>query len=154
MGQAKGIPINGPGTAGKAQTKAGPSSAPKQRQGAEGPSRETPPGRIWMNCVERPIQPGWLISMKDASGRTVWYVRMEVTGLFPSRYGPFTSKKDALYFLNEQLDGLLDRLDGGFSTKNMIRGGSPTGLVVEDALAGTYLQRQQAPGQPIRKKGR
>jgi hypothetical protein len=154
MGQAKVIAIHGRGTADKAQTKAPSSSGPEQPRVAEGASRETPPGRIWMKCVERPIQPGWLIQMKDESRRTVWYVRMEVTGLFPRRYGPFSSKKGALYFLNEQLDGLLDQLDGGFSTKNMIRGESPTGLVVEDELAGTYLQQRQASGQPLRKKGR
>lgn len=148
MGEAKVIPMNGRASIDKALTKS------EQRPAAAGQTQERPAGRIWMECVERPIQPHWLIQVKDERGRTVWYVRMEVTGLFPRRYGPFPSKKDALYFLNEQLDAFLDQLDCAFSRKNMIPGGSPTGLIVEDELAVTYLQQRQTPEQSKPKKGR
>lgn len=53
----------------------------------------------------------WFTRSRDQFGRTVWFLRVEMTGLRPRRFGPFPTKHRGLLFL----DHLLNQLGDGFS---------------------------------------
>ena len=50
-------------------------------------------GRTWR---ERPLSERWLFHGEDEAGRLGWFVRIEVTGLYPRRVGPFATKAEAV----------------------------------------------------------
>jgi len=52
---------------------------------------------------ECPISEEWLFQGKDELGREGWFLRIEVTGLYPRRCGPFTSQAAACEFLETAL---------------------------------------------------
>lgn len=52
-------------------------------------------------------QPDWFIQGKGPHGRSVWYVRLQITGLLPRRYGPFPTKAHVMMFLEDALSLLL-----------------------------------------------
>jgi hypothetical protein len=49
--------------------------------------------RAWR---ERPVSDRWLFRAQDAAGRRGWFLRLEVTGLYARRVGPFPTRTDAL----------------------------------------------------------
>ena len=55
-------------------------------------------------CRERALSKDWLFHGKDELGRGGWFLRIEVTGMFPRRCGPFASLDDACAFLEEFLE--------------------------------------------------
>jgi hypothetical protein len=58
--------------------------------------------------IETPPNPDWFIQTTTATGRRVWYLRFQVTGLAPRLYGPFTSRHQALLALDAMIDKLHD----------------------------------------------
>jgi len=54
---------------------------------------------------ERPLSEDWLFHGKDEVGREGWFLRIEVTGLYARRCGPFKSQDEACEFL----DGFLNK---------------------------------------------
>ncbi|WP_413933383.1 hypothetical protein [Nitrospira sp. BLG_1] len=50
----------------------------------------------------------WFKLSRDQFGRPVWFVRVEVTGLRPRRFGPFSTKHKGLLFLDHLLNGVVD----------------------------------------------
>ena len=57
---------------------------------------ETP--HIWR---EQPVSEDWLFRGRDEVGRSGWFLRLSITGLYPRRVGPFPSKAKALEVLEE-----------------------------------------------------
>lgn len=58
------------------------------------------PARTWR---EQPISEDWLFQSTDEAGRTGWFLRLSITGLYPRRVGPYRSKADAVDALEEVL---------------------------------------------------
>lgn len=58
--------------------------------------------------IETPPTPDWFIQTTTATGRRVWYLRFQVTGLVPRLYGPFASRHQALLALDAMIDKLQD----------------------------------------------
>jgi hypothetical protein len=56
---------------------------------------------------ERP-KPNWFVRGRDQWGKTVWYVRLEITGLLPRLYGPFPSQHKGLLFLDQVVNQMTD----------------------------------------------
>ena len=56
--------------------------------------------RIWR---ERPLTEEVLFRGTDESGRSGWFLRLSVSGLYPRRVGPYRTKADALDALEEFL---------------------------------------------------
>ncbi len=54
---------------------------------------ENTTARIWR---ERPISDTWLYRGVDEAGRRGWFIRLELTGLYPRRVGPFATRAAAL----------------------------------------------------------
>ena len=52
-------------------------------------------------CVhrERELSEEWLFQGTDERGCKGWFLRIEVTGMYPRRCGPFETQEDALEFL-------------------------------------------------------
>lgn len=97
-----------------------------------------------IELIEVPPEAEWFVQATDPSGRRVWFLRFQVTGLRPRRYGPFATKHKALLFLDRFLetlgDGILgiEDLLGDYQIKPhtfAYRGGHYP--VVEDELIGT-----------------
>lgn len=57
--------------------------------------------------IETPPKPEWFVRTRE-QGRTVWYLRLRLTGMFPRRYGPFRNRHRALLALDGMLDAMLD----------------------------------------------
>ncbi len=55
---------------------------------------------------ERPA-PEWFVRVKSYNGRMQWFVRFGITGMAVRLYGPFSSKRQCLRFLNEALRRLM-----------------------------------------------
>ena len=62
--------------------------------------------RTWR---ERPVSDRWLFRAQDDAGRRGWFLRIEVTGLYPRRVGPFPTRAGAL----ECLETLLSEITLG-----------------------------------------
>lgn len=54
---------------------------------------------------ERPLSDDWLFQGKDEVGREGWFLRIEVTGMYPRRCGLFTTRENAYEFLEGFLNG-------------------------------------------------
>ncbi len=94
--------------------------------------------------VERQPRPDWFATATNERGEQEWFLRIEMTGAYPRRIGPFTTQRQALLrldvFLNHALDCFADVADGAE-------------VWVEDALASHYRQgRHQRPA--VAQKGR
>lgn len=50
----------------------------------------------------------WFKRSRDQFGRQVWFLRVEMTGLRPRRFGPFPTKHKGLLFLDHLLNGITD----------------------------------------------
>lgn len=57
--------------------------------------------------IEMPPAGNWFVKTKTRRGKTIWYLRLCITGLHPRLYGPFGSKRHGMLFLDEVLDALL-----------------------------------------------
>jgi hypothetical protein len=57
--------------------------------------------------IETPPNPDWFVSTRE-QGRTVWYLRLRVTGMFPRRFGPFQNRHRALLALDGMIDAMTD----------------------------------------------
>ena len=53
----------------------------------------------------------WFKRSRDQFGRQVWFLRVEMTGLRPRRFGPFPTKHKGLLFLDHLLDQVGDGID-------------------------------------------
>lgn len=65
---------------------------------------------------ERALSADSLFQGKDEVGREGWFLRIEVTGLYARRCGPFKSQEEACEFLdaflnNHVMEGLVDILN-------------------------------------------
>jgi hypothetical protein len=60
---------------------------------------------------ERPLSEDWLFQGKDEVGREGWFLRIEVTGMYPRRCGPFKTQAEACDLLEGFLNG---HVLGGF----------------------------------------
>ncbi len=56
------------------------------------------PVRVWR---ERTLSEEELFHGTDEAGRTGWFLRLSVTGLYPRRIGPYHTKEDALAVLED-----------------------------------------------------
>jgi len=63
-----------------------------------------------IELIEKPPDPKWFATAKDCHGRTIWFLRFQVTGMLMRRYGPFPTKHKALLFLDRLLDEVGDSL--------------------------------------------
>lgn len=52
----------------------------------------------------------WFVCSTTPRGRQIWYCRFGVTGLFPRLYGPFSSKRVAVRFLDAAISTLSESL--------------------------------------------
>ncbi len=43
--------------------------------------------------IEHKPQPDWFVTAKNDYGEREWFLRFEVTGWYPRRYGPFKKKR-------------------------------------------------------------
>ena len=66
------------------------------------------PKRERIVLIETAPRDHWFVRTTTLRGKVVWYLRFEVTGLSPRLYGPFKSKGQALFFLDDALDALAD----------------------------------------------
>ena len=57
---------------------------------------------------ERAVSEDWLFHGKDEVGREGWFVRIEVTGMYPRRYGPFATQAEACELLEDFLHDLVE----------------------------------------------
>lgn len=57
---------------------------------------------------ERAVSEDWLFHGKDEVGREGWFVRIEVTGMYPRRVGPFATQEEACGLLEDFLHDLVE----------------------------------------------
>lgn len=75
-------------------------------------------GRVWR---ERTLSEEELFHGTDEAGRTGWFVRLSLTGLYPRRIGPYSSQEEALgvleavaaEFVMDSLTDILNDLTNG-----------------------------------------
>ena len=67
-------------------------------------AESTGPCRTWR---EKPITRDVVFRGKDECGRTGWFVRITVSGLYPRRVGPYPTKRTAIDGLEEILAGMI-----------------------------------------------
>jgi hypothetical protein len=56
--------------------------------------------QVWR---EQPASEDWLFQATDAVGRSGWFLRLSITGLYPRRIGPYPTREEALDALEEVL---------------------------------------------------
>ena len=54
--------------------------------------------KIWREC---PITDDVIFHGTDGSGRSGWFLRLTITGLYPRRVGPYRTKEQAIEVLEE-----------------------------------------------------
>ena len=57
--------------------------------------------------IETPPNPDWFVRTRE-QGRTVWYLRLRLTGMFPRRFGPFQNHHRALLALDGMISAMTD----------------------------------------------
>lgn len=57
-----------------------------------------------IQIMEVPPNQEWFQKSRDQWGREVWFVRVQMTGLRPRRFGPFPTKHKGLLFLDHMLN--------------------------------------------------
>ncbi len=71
--------------------------------------RVTPPTRQpreRIELIEERPRPDWFLRGTDQWGKPAWYLRLGITGLLPRLYGPFSSRRKCLLFLDRAIDEL------------------------------------------------
>lgn len=71
-------------------------------------SKPTTRKRERIAFLERRPEADWFVVKKTSRGGTKWYLRFTITGLFPRLFGPFSSKRKAVLFLDAAHDKLCD----------------------------------------------
>lgn len=71
---------------------------------------ECQPKRKRISLIEDEPTDGWFVKSKTRRGRHVVYVRFQITGLHPRLYGPFSSKRQGLEFLDRALSRMIEPL--------------------------------------------
>ena len=61
-----------------------------------------------IQLIEVRPSPEWFVRRKDQWGKPAWYLRLSITGLLPRLYGPFSSQRKCLLFLDWAIDELTD----------------------------------------------
>jgi hypothetical protein len=72
---------------------------------------QTPPSkpkRERIALIEATPKEEWFVRTTTPRGRVVWYLRFEVTGMNPRLFGPFSSNRDSLLFLDDAIDAMAD----------------------------------------------
>lgn len=59
-----------------------------------------PRKRERISMLERRPDREWFVAMKTPKGRTKWFLRFTITGVFPRLFGPFSTKRKAILFLD------------------------------------------------------
>lgn len=84
------------------------------------PTTTTSPTQQLFDCLERAPAPSWFVRATNDFGTEELFLRLNITGLYPRRYGPFDSETAAADFLNRflatlsrPLCDLLNELDNG-----------------------------------------
>ena len=85
------------------------------------------------NYLDRPLDYPWLIRSVNSFGQEEWFVRVEVAGLHPRRFGPIATKEEAKEFYAQVLDDLDSLLDIDLPNKIQF------GMFIEDELGSAYL---------------
>jgi hypothetical protein len=88
--------------------------------------------------IETPPNSDWFVRTRE-QGRTVWYLRLRVTGMFPRRFGPFQNRQRALLALDGMIDAMTDMncevCDAAAKYRMQRRFQQTWGPVIEDDLA-------------------
>jgi len=63
-----------------------------------------------ITIMEVPPCDEWFQQGRDQWGREVWFIRVQVTGLRPRRFGPFPNKRKGLLFLDHLLNDVTDSI--------------------------------------------
>lgn len=74
---------------------------------AENP-KPTTKERERISFLERRPSEDWFVAKKTPRGKTKWYLRFTITGLYPRLFGPFPSKRKAVLFLDAAHNKLCD----------------------------------------------
>jgi hypothetical protein len=61
-----------------------------------------------ISLIEVTPKEEWFVRTTTPRGRIVWYLRFEVTGMNPRLFGPFSSKRDSLLFLDDAINAMAD----------------------------------------------
>ena len=61
-----------------------------------------------IEIIEMKPREEWFRRSRDQFGRPAWFVRVEMTGLRPRRFGPFPTKYKGLLFLDHLLNEVAD----------------------------------------------
>ncbi len=98
--------------------------------------------------VERKPQPDWFASARNEHGKRQVFLRFQMTGLYPRRFGPFQTKREALLFLDDMLNQVQDAFGEGEIKSNHAR------CIMEDELASRYLpgRHRKAAHTPTRRR--
>ncbi len=72
-------------------------------------SEETKPKRKRERhaLIETLPKADWFVCTQE-QGRTVWYLRVSITGMLPRRFGPFKNRHRAMLALDGMLDAMID----------------------------------------------
>ena len=60
--------------------------------------------KIWREC---PLTDDEIFQATDEGGRSGWFLRVRVSGLYPRRVGPYTTKRTAIDALEVTLAGVI-----------------------------------------------
>jgi len=85
---------------------------------------------------QRPDHP-WLIRSVNSFGQEKWFIRVEVTGLYPRRFGPMDTKEEAFAFYARVVVELIGQLDADLPDNLPDRIGP--GVFIEDEMGSAYL---------------
>ena len=94
---------------------------------------------------ERAVSEDWLFHGKDEVGREGWFVRIEVTGMYSRRYGPFATQAEACELLEDFLHDLVEPF--GNLERDLDR--PEQTCVIEGAPAWRRHQGSRKPGQRL-----
>ncbi len=83
--------------------------------------------------LDRPLDHPWLIRSVNSFGQEEWFIRVEVAGLHPRRFGPIATKEEAKEFYAQVLGDLDSLLDIDLPNKIQF------GMFVEDELGSAYV---------------
>ena len=94
--------------------------------------------REQIQWIETPPNPDWFVSTRE-HGRTVWYLRLRLTGMFPRRFGPFQNRHRAVLALDAMIgamtNGNCEVCDAAEKYGMQRRFQQNWGPVIEDDLA-------------------
>ena len=105
-------------------------------------TNQQPEERPDLSCIETPLSEDTVVETTDRHGQPMFFFRLEVTGLFPRRIGPFPDRETAITCLDQTVDGIYTLLQG--EHKEWLQGfslGNRDVVLVEDELGQAYLNQ-------------